>query len=117
MCLIKQIFISIHSFWKHPNNPLSLSLCFEQLRYGDTGSVGENRRGLSTLSALHCEGDDLFENVVTFRYPDATVEIPKFNWAHSGDIYFQFKTTAENGILVHSKGYQDFIKVSQVVSQ
>lgn len=65
----------------------------------------------STLSALHCEGDNLFDNVITFRYSDSTVEIPSFVWRHSGDIYFQFKTTAENGILVHSKGYQDFIKV------
>ncbi|XP_022697200.1 neurexin-4-like [Varroa jacobsoni] len=82
-----------------------------QLRYGDTGNMGDNRKGLSSLSALHCEGDDLFDNVITFRYSDATIEIPRFNWAHSGDIYFQFRTTAENGILVHSKGYQDFIKV------
>lgn len=33
---------------------------------------------------------------------------------HSGDIYFQFKTTAENGVLVHSQGPTDYIKIMLV---
>lgn len=33
---------------------------------------------------------------------------------HSGDIYFQFKTTAENGVLVNSRGPSDYIKIMLV---
>ena len=32
--------------------------------------------------------------------------------SHSGDIYFEFKTTVQNAVLIHSKGASDYIKVS-----
>lgn len=31
---------------------------------------------------------------------------------HSGDIYFEFKTTVENAVIIHSKGPTDYIKIS-----
>ncbi|XP_064472302.1 neurexin-4-like isoform X2 [Ornithodoros turicata] len=82
-----------------------------QLRFGDTGSIADSKRARYTLGALQCEGDSLFDHVVTFRYADATMDIYDYDLRHTGDIYFQFKTTIENGVLVHARGPADHIKV------
>uniref|UniRef100_A0A8D8V989 Neurexin-4 n=2 Tax=Cacopsylla melanoneura TaxID=428564 RepID=A0A8D8V989_9HEMI len=84
----------------------------KQLRFGDTGTPLDEKEGFYTLGPLRCEGDDLFSNVVTFRISDASINLPPFDMGHSGDIYFEFKTTAENAVIVHAKGPSDFIKVS-----
>lgn len=55
---------------------------------------------------------DLFNNVVTFRITDASINLPTFDMGHSGDIYFEFRTTVENAVIVHSKGPTDYIKIS-----
>lgn len=47
---------------------------------------------------------DLFKNVVTFRKTDSSLRLPPFDFGYDGDIYFEFKTTIENGILVNAKG-------------
>lgn len=54
----------------------------------------------------------MFNNVVTFRIADATINLPTFDMGHSGDIYFEFRTTVMNAVIFHSKGPTDFIKVS-----
>ena len=54
---------------------------------------------------------DLFSNVITFRKNDATVNLPTFDFGYDGDIYFEFKTTVENAILVNSKGPEDEIRI------
>ncbi|XP_043514492.1 neurexin-4 isoform X1 [Frieseomelitta varia] len=84
----------------------------KQLRFGDTGTPVDDKMGRYTLGPLICEGDDLFKNVVTFRIVDATVNLPTFDIGHSGDIYFEFKTTIENAVIIHSKGPIDYIKIS-----
>lgn len=63
----------------------------KQLRFGDTGSALDEREARYTLGSLICRGDDLFDNVVTFRISDATIDIPNFDMGHNGDIYFEFK--------------------------
>lgn len=84
-----------------------------QLRFGDTGtSPSSYRAGRYTLGPLICEGDSLFDNTVTFRYEDATIELSPFDLGQAADIYLQFKTTAEFGVLIHSRGPDDFIKLS-----
>ncbi|KFM64432.1 Neurexin-4, partial [Stegodyphus mimosarum] len=85
-----------------------------QLRFGDTGTTMDEKRGRYYLGPLICEGDSIFDNTVTFYYQDATIDLPTFDMGHSGDIYFQFKTTAENGVLVNSRGPTDYIKVMLV---
>lgn len=55
---------------------------------------------------------DLFNNVVTFRIADASINLPTFDMGHSGDIYFEFRTTIENAVIIHSKGPTDYIKIS-----
>lgn len=54
---------------------------------------------------------DLFDNVVTFRKSDSTLEFATFEADNSGDIWFQFKTTARDGVMIHNIGPQDFIQV------
>ncbi|XP_066582441.1 neurexin-4 isoform X2 [Prorops nasuta] len=97
----------------------------KQLRFGDTGTPLDEKEGRYTLGPLICEGDgfklvslptmattDLFNNVVTMRVSDATINLPTFDIGHSGDIYFEFRTTIENAVIIHSKGPTDYIKVS-----
>ncbi|XP_064214176.1 neurexin-4 isoform X2 [Tribolium castaneum] len=90
------------------------NLPVKQLRFGDTGTALDYKEGRYTLGPLLCEGDDLFNNVITFRISDATINLPTFDMGHSGDIYFEFRTAVENAVLFHSKGPSDFIKLSIV---
>jgi hypothetical protein len=61
---------------------------------------------------VFCVVTDLFNNVVTFRIADSSINLPTFDMGHSGDIYFEFRTTAENAVIIHSKGPTDYIKIS-----
>ncbi|XP_063906965.1 neurexin-4 isoform X1 [Zophobas morio] len=90
------------------------NLPVKQLRFGDTGTALDHKEGRYTLGPLLCEGDDLFNNVVTFRVSDATINLPNFDMGHSGDIYFEFRTAVENAVLFHARGPSDFIKLSIV---
>ncbi|XP_055376798.1 neurexin-4 isoform X1 [Condylostylus longicornis] len=82
------------------------------VRFGDTGTPLDEKEGRYTLGPLRCEGDDLFSNVVTFRIADATIDLPRFDMGHSGDIYLEFKTTTENAVIFHATGPTDNIKLS-----
>ncbi|XP_018305702.1 neurexin-4 isoform X2 [Mycetomoellerius zeteki] len=84
----------------------------KQLRFGDTGTPLDEKEGRYMLGPLICEGDDLFKNVVTFRIRDASINLPTFDIGHSGDIYFEFKTTIQDAVIIHSKGPIDYIKIS-----
>ncbi|XP_058456161.1 neurexin-4 isoform X2 [Malaya genurostris] len=81
------------------------------LRFGDTGTPLDEKLGRYTLGPLKCEGDNLFNNVVTFRIKDATINLPPFDMGHSGDIYFEFKTTTEDAVILNAKGPTDFIRL------
>lgn len=54
---------------------------------------------------------DLLDNVVTFRKADATIRLATFETEPSCDIWFQFKTTAIDGVIMHNTGERDYIKV------
>ncbi|EEB13815.1 Contactin-associated protein 1 precursor, putative [Pediculus humanus corporis] len=84
----------------------------KQVRFGDTGNPLDEKQGQYTLGPLICAGDNLFNNVVTFRVADASINLPTFDIGHSGDIYFEFKTTAKDAVLLHSTGPTDYIKLS-----
>ena len=51
---------------------------------------------------------------MTFHKTDATIEFPTFDSTTSGDIRFQFKTTATDGIFLVNTGPLDFIEVKLV---
>ena len=55
---------------------------------------------------------DLLDIVITFRKPDASIRLSTFEAEPSGDIWFQFKTTAFDGIMVHQSGKPDFVKIA-----
>jgi len=86
------------------------------LHFGDTGNPLDRKEGRFSLGPLECNGDVLFDNVVTFRRDDAVIELPTFDMGLSGDIYFEFKTTSKKTmIIIHSQGAnRDFIKVSLI---
>ncbi|KAK3612149.1 hypothetical protein CHS0354_016528 [Potamilus streckersoni] len=87
-----------------------------EMYFGDTGTINDNKVGQHMLGELKCAGDNLLDNVVTFRKADATLEFATFEGDRAGDIWFQFKTTAENGVLIHNTGdtENDFIQVRLV---
>ena len=85
-----------------------------ELRFGDTGTLDDQKWGMHTLGPLRCYDDSLFDNTVTFRKADATIELPTFEGGVSGDIRFQFKTTTENGILLQNTGAYHFIEIKLV---
>lgn len=75
------------------------------------------RNVYSTLTqqlTINCLFSDLFNNVVTFRIADSSINLPTFDMGHSGDIYLEFKTTVQNAVIFHSKGPTDFIKLAIV---
>lgn len=86
-----------------------------QIRVGDTGLITQSDDQYSrfTLGPLVCEGDKFFDDIVTFRYADATIDLPNIHdFGQATDIYLQFRTTAEFGVLFHATGPEDFIKLS-----
>lgn len=82
-----------------------------ELHFGDTGTVTDTKVGQHKLGPLECFGDDLFTNTVTFNMADSTLEFPTFEANSAGDIWFQFKTTASDGVMVHCTGDTDFIEI------
>ena len=55
----------------------------------------------------------IFDNTVTFRLADATIDLPPIDMGYSGDVYFEFRTTKEAGTFFHVQGDGgDFLKVS-----
>ncbi|XP_071101429.1 neurexin-4-like [Haliotis cracherodii] len=82
-----------------------------ELHMGDTGTVTDTKSGAHRVGKLECEGDDLFDNVITFRKADATLEFATFEAENAGDIWYQFRTTSTDGVMVHNVGPRDFIEV------
>merc|ERR1712038_1079555 len=91
------------------------------VRFGDTGTPLDRKEGRLNIGALECDGDLMFDDMVTFRKTDGVIELPTFEMGlTSGDIFFEFKTSvgedqkwAQPMVLLHSTGdHGDFIKVS-----
>lgn len=60
-----------------------------------------------------------FDQPVTFRKTDSIIFFDTFwsrdSWElNTWDISFRFKTTAENGVMVHRSGEEDFIEIKIV---
>ncbi|PAA67861.1 hypothetical protein BOX15_Mlig032672g1 [Macrostomum lignano] len=75
-----------------------------QLRFGDTGSTADNKEGQFTLGPLECTGDNLFDNTVTFRKTDATIEMEPIYSETELDIRFLFKTTQTDAVFFQING-------------
>lgn len=100
--------------WLYDSGDLNIKehLPVRQLRIGDTGSPLDGKKARFKLGPLICDGDNVFDNAVTFRKADASINLPRYDMGHAGDIYFEFKTTTRDGCLIHAKGPEDFIKIS-----
>ncbi|CAG7823734.1 unnamed protein product [Allacma fusca] len=86
-----------------------------RLHIGDTGTPFDDKMAKFTLGPLICRGDALYDNVATFRLADAALQFPLTDLGHSWDIYFEFKTTTSNAVMLHSVGKGgDFIKVNLI---
>lgn len=87
-----------------------------ELHFGDTGTLTDQKLGQHQLKELKCAGDNLLDNVITFRKHDATLEFPTFEGDRAGDIWFQFKTTAMDGVMIHDTGRteNDFIQIRMI---
>ncbi|XP_059162405.1 neurexin-4-like [Physella acuta] len=84
-----------------------------ELRFGDTGSTTDDKWAEHEIGELECFGDNLFDNTVTFTQKDGALEFPTFEAQTAGDVWMQFKTTAEDGVLIHCTGSEvaDFIEI------
>lgn len=87
-----------------------------ELHFGDTGSLTDNKVGQHQVKELKCFGDNMLDNVITFRKADATLEFATFEGDKAGDIWFQFKTTATDGVMIHDTGdtENDFIQIKMI---
>jgi len=54
----------------------------------------------------------IYDTAITFRLPDASLVLLRPDLGHSWDIYFEFKTTTRNAVILHSKGDTDYLKVA-----
>lgn len=87
-----------------------------EMHFGDTGTLSDNKVGQHELGELICAGDNMLDNVITFRKADAVLEFPTFDGDKAGDIWFQFKTTAMDGVMIHNTGEteNDFIQIRMI---
>ncbi|XP_053372962.1 neurexin-4-like [Mercenaria mercenaria] len=72
-----------------------------ELHFGDTGTFSDDKIGQFRLGELRCVGENMFDNVITFRKTDATLEFETLIGGKAWDIWFQFKTTATDGVMIH----------------
>jgi contactin associated protein-like 2 len=84
-----------------------------ELHLGDTGSPTDDKWSEHNIGELECFGDNLFDNTVTFTQKDGALEFPTFEAENAGDIWFQFKTTVSDGVMIHCVGtiVSDFVEI------
>ena len=95
-----------------------------KVNFGDTGFDFEKNRlktAKYTIGPLSCEGDNLFNNEITFRKSDSGLILNKNEFYYgeeneektSFDLRFEFKTAHPIGIFIHSvnKYNGDFIEI------
>ena len=72
---------ALHSDWNYDGGEISEKeyLPVKALHFGDTGTPLDEKEGRYSLGPLECDGDTLFDNVVTFRRDDAVIELPPFD--------------------------------------
>ncbi|CAK9304633.1 unnamed protein product, partial [Gordionus sp. m RMFG-2023] len=75
-----------------------------EIAIGDTGTLAEDRKAYYTVGPLLCTGDQLFENVVTFKRAKAILTFPPLIITDSGDIQFEFKTSHLSAVFFENLG-------------
>jgi len=89
-----------------------------EMRVGDTGTMQDKKKAQFTISSLQCLGDKMYDNAVTFYVKGARLTLPTFPGRQSGDIRFQFRTTATSGLFLRNDGVgKVFIEVRLVTNR
>lgn len=84
-----------------------------EVRFGDTGGINDDKRSRYKVGPLLCYGDTLFDNTVTFRKPDANLELPPLYSEFAFDMSFTFRTTITDAVIMQNNGRasQQFFEV------
>jgi len=86
-----------------------------EVHFGDTGAATTDQKWAEyEVGELECFGDEIFDSTVTFTQIDGALEFATFQAENAGDIWFQFKTTQSDGVMIHctgSKTTTDFIEI------
>jgi hypothetical protein len=93
------------------------------LHFGDTGTPMDRKEGRYSLGPLECDGDTLFENVVTFRKSDAVIELPTFEMGQvtilgisvSAEKVFRANLFKEDSDKISSKNYMCIMIIVGIV--
>jgi contactin associated protein-like 2 len=73
-----------------------------EVRFGDTGTIYDNKYSEFTVGPLRCTGDILFDNTVTFRKADASITLPPLYSETEFDLTFLFKTTIFDAVFMQN---------------
>ena len=57
---------------------------------------------------------DSFNKTITFHQADATIDLPTFLAQPAGIVRFQFKTSLQNGTILHTTGVEHFLLLKLV---
>merc|ERR1719259_1537276 len=89
-----------------------------EMRVGDTGTMTDKKNAEFQIEELICRGDLMYDNAVTLFVKGARLSLPTFDGRQSGDIRFQFRTTATSGLFLRNDGIgKDFIEVRLVTNR
>ncbi|KAM3186642.1 hypothetical protein ACTXT7_003895 [Hymenolepis weldensis] len=75
-----------------------------EVRFGDTGTVTDQKRAEYSVLEMRCRGDHFFDNTVTFVKLDANLELPSIFAEYEFDMSFLFKTTVKDAVLMQNVG-------------
>lgn len=75
-----------------------------EVRFGDTGGINDDKKANYYVGPLRCYGDQLFDNTVTFRKPDANLELPPLYSEFFFDMSFMFRTTISDAVIMQNNG-------------
>lgn len=75
-----------------------------EVRFGDTGSLTDQKRSEYSVQEMRCSGDQFFDNTVTFVKHDANLELAAIFAEYEFDMSFLFKTTIKDAVLMQNVG-------------
>ncbi|KAI3389290.1 hypothetical protein SNEBB_000026 [Seison nebaliae] len=78
-------------------------LPIKQIHFGDTGSTSDNKKGIYKVGPLICNGDKLFNNVVTFNHSDAVLSFDSQ--------VFRPTIQGTTSTLLQIQGERDFLEI------
>ncbi|XP_064606073.1 uncharacterized protein LOC135470954 [Liolophura sinensis] len=78
-----------------------------QVRFGDTGTIDDDKEGRFRVGPVVCQGDTVLDNTVTFNKLGASTKLPLTFTETPLDLSFQFRTGIRRAYLIHAQGLTD----------